>query len=82
MLFRSQGECSWYDFACEIFKQCKLAVKVNPVTSDAFVRPAKRPKYSVLDNFMLKLYNLDTFSNWQDALAIYLKAEEEKNGEV
>lgn len=68
-----EGECSWYDFACNIFELKGIDVKVNKVTSEEFVRPAKRPKYSVLDNFMLKLYGMNTFRHWEEALKDYLK---------
>ena len=44
----NSGICSWYEFAIEIFKQAEIDVKVNPLTSDQFPRPAARPKYSVL----------------------------------
>lgn len=68
-----EGECSWYDFACKIFELKGIDVKVNKVTSEEFVRPAKRPKFSVLDNFMLKLYGLNSFRNWEEALEEYLR---------
>lgn len=71
-----EGECSWYDFACKIFELKQLKITVNEVTSEAFLRPAKRPKYSVLDNFMLKLYGINCFRPWEEALAEYLKEQE------
>jgi dTDP-4-dehydrorhamnose reductase len=67
-----EGECTWYDFATEIFRLAKLDVKVLPVTTEEFPRPAKRPKYSVLDNYMLKLTSDFKFSSWQEAIAQYL----------
>lgn len=67
--------CSWYDFACEIFRIMDNPIKINKVTSEEFVRPAKRPKYSVLDNFNLQLYGLNTFRTWQEALADYLEQD-------
>lgn len=70
-----EGECSWYDFACKIFELKGIDIKVNKVTSEEFVRPAKRPKYSVLDNFMLKLYGLNSFRHWEEALKDYLEVE-------
>lgn len=70
-----EGECSWYDFACKIFEIKGIDIKVNKVTSEQFVRAAKRPKYSVLDNFMLKLYNLNSFRHWEEALIDYLKEQ-------
>jgi dTDP-4-dehydrorhamnose reductase len=76
-----EGECSWYEFACKIFELKKIKVNVNPVSSEEFIRPAKRPTYSVLDNFMLKLYNLNTFRPWEEALKDYLENEEPLNRE-
>lgn len=67
-----QGQCSWYDFACEIFRQAGKQVKVLPVTTDEFPRPAKRPAYSVLDNYMLRMTIGDPMRNWQNALADYI----------
>ncbi len=67
-----QGQCSWYDFACEIFRQAGTQVKVLPVTTDEFPRPAKRPAYSVLDNYMLRMTIGDPMRNWQNALADYI----------
>lgn len=70
-----EGMCSWYDFALEIFRIKDMAVKVNKVTSEQFVRPAKRPKYTVLENAHLKERGLNTFRPWKEALADYLEAD-------
>lgn len=70
-----EGQCSWYDFAKKIFEINNIDIKVNPVTSEEFKRPAPRPQYSVLDNFMFKLVGLNSFRNWEDALKEYLKEE-------
>ena len=69
-----QGQCSWYEFACEIFRQASKEVKVIPVTTDEFPRPAKRPAHSVLDNYMLRMTVGDPMSTWQEALQEYLKS--------
>lgn len=66
------GSCTWYEFACKIFELSNINIKVNPVTSEAFKSDAPRPKYSVLDNFMLRLNNVDTFRTWEDSLEEYL----------
>lgn len=70
-----QGQCSWYDFAVEIFKQANKKITVIPVSSEKFPRPAKRPAYSVLDNYMLKMTVGDPMRNWQEALTEYLHSE-------
>lgn len=70
-----EGQCSWYDFAKKIFEIKNIDIKVNPVTSEEFKRPAPRPAYSVLDNFMFKLVGLNSFKNWEDSLIEYLDKE-------
>ena len=70
-----EGQCSWYDFAKKIFEIKNIDIKVNPVTSEEFKRPAPRPAYSVLDNFMFKLVNLNSFRNWEESLKEYLDKE-------
>lgn len=68
-----QGQCSWYEFACEIFHQVGKGIKVIPVTTDEFPRLAKRPAYSVLDNYMLRMTIGDPMRTWQKALEEYLE---------
>lgn len=69
----SEGQCSWYEFANEIFNQTKMKVKCNPVDSNFFSTRAKRPKFSVLENYNLKKINLNKMRNWKDNLNLYLK---------
>jgi dTDP-4-dehydrorhamnose reductase len=66
------SQCSWYEFAVEIAVLKKSKVTINPVSSDTFKRPAKRPSYSVLDNTMLRLEDLPELRPWKDALRDYL----------
>jgi dTDP-4-dehydrorhamnose reductase len=68
----NSGICSWYEFAVEIFKQTEMNVKVNPLTSDQFPRPAARPKYSVLSKKMIEKQGLTPLRDWKEALAAYL----------
>lgn len=72
-----QGSCSWFDFASKIFELMDINIKVNKVTSNEFVRPAPRPQYSVLDNLILRLYGMDSFKDWEEALEDYLNANKE-----
>lgn len=66
------GVCTWYEFACKIFEIKNININVNPVTSMDFKTIAKRPTFSVLDNFMLRINNIDTFNYWEDSLVEYL----------
>ena len=65
---------SWYDFACEIFKQAGMNnVKVTPVDSAAFPAKATRPKNSRMNQTELDRNGFNRLPAWQDALARYLK---------
>ncbi len=68
-----EGECSWAEFAEEIFKQAGKATAVEKITTEAFGAAAKRPAYSVLDTQMLRLTTDFKMRQWQDALSVYLK---------
>ena len=65
---------SWYDFACEIFKQAGMNdVKVTPVDSNAFPAKATRPKNSRMNQTELDKNGFNRLPAWQDALSRYLK---------
>jgi dTDP-4-dehydrorhamnose reductase len=65
------SECSWYEFASEIIARSGLDTIVRETTSDKFVRPAERPKYSVLSPESLEKRGI-AMPGWQDALQRYL----------
>jgi dTDP-4-dehydrorhamnose reductase len=69
----NRGNCSWFEFAREIVGRAGLTTIVKPTTSDKFVRPAERPKYSVLSSSSLEKYAI-TMPDWHDALNRYLAA--------
>lgn len=62
------GHCSWFEFASEIVSCFKIEAKVKPCMSSEFVRPAKRPKFSIMENLMFKLTIGDVFRPWKAAL--------------
>ncbi|MBW9149309.1 dTDP-4-dehydrorhamnose reductase [Clostridium sp. CM028] len=68
-----KGECTWYEFTKEIFRLKGIDTEVLPCTTDEFKRPAKRPEYSVLRNYMLELTTGDITRTWQEAISEYLK---------
>ena len=74
----NQGECSWYEFACEIFRLAGIDIKVTEITSDEYPTAAKRPSYSVLENKALKDIGIDHMSHWKGALDEYIKEKEGK----
>ena len=68
------GYISWYEFACEIFKQANYNTKVIPVTTEEYgLNIAARPANSRLDKSKLKENGFTPLPPWQDALARYLK---------
>ncbi|MFB3095975.1 MAG: dTDP-4-dehydrorhamnose reductase [Candidatus Acidiferrales bacterium] len=67
------GECSWCDFAAEIFRLAGLTPDLQPTTSAAFGAKARRPAYSVLDNLAYRNAGFADFRPWQEALADYLE---------
>lgn len=68
------GYISWYDFACEIFKQAGYKTKVNPVTTEEYgVSKARRPFNSRLNKTKLVDNGFTPLPDWKDALNRYLK---------
>lgn len=68
------GYISWYDFACEIFKQACYKTKVNPVTTEEYgVSKARRPFNSRLNKTKLVDNGFTPLPDWKDALSRYLK---------
>lgn len=70
-----EGQCTWYEFTKEIFRQKGISTRVLPCTTEEYPSPTPRPKYSVLENYMLKRTSKFTFKEWQDALEVYLKRQ-------
>ncbi|MCI5827551.1 MAG: dTDP-4-dehydrorhamnose reductase [Lachnospiraceae bacterium] len=67
-----EGSCSWADFAEEIFRLAGKTTKVTRVTTEEYGSTTKRPAYSVLDNYMLRLTTDARMADWKDALRAYL----------
>lgn len=69
----NEGLCSWYEFACEIFKQANMNVDVIPVDSKHYITKAKRPSNSRMSKTELDAKGFNRLPTWQDALQRYLK---------
>ncbi len=67
--FSNEGQCSWYDFAKEIFKQNNVSIDLQPIPTTAYPTPAKRPAYSVLDKTKIKEVFGIEIKNWEESLA-------------
>lgn len=68
------GYISWYDFACEIFRQAGKPMTVTPVTTAEYgLSKAARPYNSRLNKQKLTEKGFAPLPTWQDALSRYLK---------
>jgi dTDP-4-dehydrorhamnose reductase len=76
----SQGSCTWYEFAQEIFRLASVPVCLVPVTTAELPRPARRPANSVLDNFMLRVEGLDLMPEWRESLARFISGIAQRRG--
>lgn len=78
----NEGYCSWYEFACEIFRQASAydphyaEVAVSPVDSSAYPAKAKRPMNSRMNKDKLEENGFSRLPLWQDALARFLSKTE------
>ena len=68
----NEGACSWHDFASAVFEIRGVKANLSPTTSQSYKTPARRPRYSVLDNRRLKDLGLNRMLSWREALAEYL----------
>ncbi len=65
------GECSWYEFAREIFSELRMEVDLTPISHTSYQSKAKRPAYSVLDNS--KLSHFYQLKSWRESVVDYLR---------
>jgi dTDP-4-dehydrorhamnose reductase len=61
------GQTTWFEFAKRIVKKLNLNSKVLPIKTDEFPALARRPSFSVLDNYLLKLENKNIMRKWEEA---------------
>jgi dTDP-4-dehydrorhamnose reductase len=68
----NSGDCSWYEFAREIFRRSGLTPDLTPIPSADYAAPAKRPAYSVLSTDKLASVLGFRLRSWPDAVEAYL----------
>ena len=68
----SEGDCSWFEFAQEIFALLGLEPRLESVDSQTYGSRALRPLYSVLENRRAKDVGISEFLPWRSALKEYL----------
>ena len=72
------GYITWYDFACEIFRQAGIDIEVEPVSSAQYAAKAKRPENSRMNKQKLVDNGFELLPDWRDALRRYLGTLEEE----
>jgi len=68
----NSGICSWYEFTKEIIAQMGLGTRVTPISTREYPQKAERPRYSVLDNYQLRLLGMGDIRDWKLALKDYM----------
>jgi len=66
--YSNEGVASWYDFAKAIFEINNSSIKINPIPSENYPTPAKRPSFSVLDKSKIKNTFQIEIPYWRDSL--------------
>lgn len=69
----NSGSCSWYELAREIFALKGLDTEVEPVPTEHYPRPARRPRYSVLDPMAIRAEGFAPMRHWRDALKDFIR---------
>lgn len=69
----NEGFCSWYELACEVFKQAGIQMEVTPVDSSQRSSRAVRPKNSRMSKEKLEVAGFSKLPHWKDAVRRYLK---------
>lgn len=62
----ASGQVSWFGFTQQVLAAAGLATVLEPTTSEAFVRPAPRPAYSVLGHDALRAAGVEPIGDWSE----------------
>ena len=77
--YSNEGKVSWYEFTKEIFKIAKIDCKVNPITTEQYPTPAKRPRNSLMSKERLvNKFNIG-INHWKKSLSKFITQRESMN---
>ena len=71
--YSNEGKSSWYEFAKEIISISGINCHLNPINTEDYPLPAKRPKYSILSKKKISQEYALNIHHWKDALNDCLK---------
>ena len=77
--FSNEGAITWYDFAVAIKELSAFSCKINPITTEQYPTPAKRPHYSVLDKTKIQKTFGIQIKDWKESLTICLEKIKKHN---
>ena len=68
------GGTSWFIWALKILEIAKVKKKIVPILSAKLGGREKRPRYTVLLNYKLEIFNENDLPDWEHSLKNYLKS--------
>ena len=68
--YSNEGIATWYDFASAIFEVCKVPCKINPINTQQYPTPAKRPVFSVLNKSKIRETFEIKIPEWKESLEV------------
>ena len=71
-----EGMCSRYEFAKEIVRLSGKNVNIEPLTAGENPSVVNRPRYTLLDNFMMRVSGIYEMPDWKEALAAFMAGKE------
>lgn len=74
----NEGVCSWYEFACAIFREAGIKMDVQPVSTQEYGAKAARPANSRMSKEKLTENGFERLPSWQDALRRYITVLKEE----
>ena len=66
--YSNKGEISWYEFSQEIFKIAKIDCNANPITTEQYPTPAKRPRNTLMDKDKITETFSVNIADWKESL--------------
>jgi len=74
----NEGIITWFSFTKEILSLLNLNTEVVPIKTEEYPTKATRPRYSVLENYLFNLENINIMRSWKDALRDFVKNNKEQ----
>lgn len=70
-----EGMCSRYEFAKEIVRLSGKDVRIEPLAAGDNPSIVNRPRYTLLDNFMMRMSGIHQMPTWKESLARFMEGK-------